>query len=344
MDLSADGGLQDGLIDDGVVQEIDIKTGLVMFQWHALGHVADRRHLHARPARAPATCSTTSTSTRSTRCPDGDLLISSRNTWAAYLISTRDRRGRLAAGRQEEQLHARRRASASPGSTTPSCCPTARSACSTTRPRRPRPRSRARSTSPLNPARTRRARAPAHLPRAGHPLRQPGRRAAALQRRRVRRLGAGRRGVRVLAGRRAHLRHAPRRAREQLSRLPPVWSGAAARRSRRSRRPPRGTDAPSCSRAGTARPTSPAGACSPAARAGTLQRVGSYAARGFETAIAAPTAAPYVRVQALSRRPAAAHLAGRRRQGALARRARASLSSGRCGRLPRSVIACFYHW
>jgi hypothetical protein len=87
-DLSSDGGEEDGLIDDGVVQEIDIKTGLVMYQWDALGHVAvsdtyidvpksttnvlDYFHLNSIDP-----------------LPDGDLLVSSRNTWTAYLIDTR---------------------------------------------------------------------------------------------------------------------------------------------------------------------------------------------------------------------------------------------------------------
>ncbi len=39
INLQPFGGSADGIIEDGVVQEIDIKTGLVMFDWHALGHV-----------------------------------------------------------------------------------------------------------------------------------------------------------------------------------------------------------------------------------------------------------------------------------------------------------------
>ena len=37
--LSSIGGPSDGLLNDCVVQEIDVRTGLVMFEWHALGHV-----------------------------------------------------------------------------------------------------------------------------------------------------------------------------------------------------------------------------------------------------------------------------------------------------------------
>lgn len=38
--LSSVGGSADGILQDAVLQEIDIPTGLVMFEWHADGHVA----------------------------------------------------------------------------------------------------------------------------------------------------------------------------------------------------------------------------------------------------------------------------------------------------------------
>jgi hypothetical protein len=39
MNLSSVHGAKNGILTDGVVQEIDVKTGLVMWEWHALGHV-----------------------------------------------------------------------------------------------------------------------------------------------------------------------------------------------------------------------------------------------------------------------------------------------------------------
>ena len=39
-DLSSVGGPRDGTVVEGIVQEIDIKTGLVMFEWHSYGNVA----------------------------------------------------------------------------------------------------------------------------------------------------------------------------------------------------------------------------------------------------------------------------------------------------------------
>ena len=85
-DLSTDGGLRAGLIDDGVVQEIDIATGLVMFEWHALGHVAiagSYKHAPREDGDVLDFFHLNSIDPLS----DGDLLISSRNMWAVYLIS-----------------------------------------------------------------------------------------------------------------------------------------------------------------------------------------------------------------------------------------------------------------
>ena len=37
--LSAVGGPRDGAVADTLMQEIDLKTGLVMYEWHSLDHV-----------------------------------------------------------------------------------------------------------------------------------------------------------------------------------------------------------------------------------------------------------------------------------------------------------------
>ena len=85
-DLSAVGGAHAGLVDDGVVQEIDVRTGLVMFQWDALGHVAIPN------TYTPITHSSTSVLdyfhvNSIDPLANGDVLISSRNTWATYLVN-----------------------------------------------------------------------------------------------------------------------------------------------------------------------------------------------------------------------------------------------------------------
>jgi Arylsulfotransferase (ASST) len=81
-----------GLLD-AVMQEIDIKTGLVMFEWHAYGHVALSESYSGPP-------STTSwpydyfhiNSISLDPSGDGNFLISARNTWAGYEIEHRSGR------------------------------------------------------------------------------------------------------------------------------------------------------------------------------------------------------------------------------------------------------------
>ncbi|HEX5225918.1 MAG TPA: arylsulfotransferase family protein [Solirubrobacteraceae bacterium] len=80
MNLSSVGGNRNGVISDSVAEEIDVRTGLVMYEWHALGHVALNESKNPAPrssypwdyvhinAISPGT--------------DGDVLISFRNTWS----------------------------------------------------------------------------------------------------------------------------------------------------------------------------------------------------------------------------------------------------------------------
>ncbi|MGH2891241.1 MAG: arylsulfotransferase family protein, partial [Solirubrobacteraceae bacterium] len=84
MDLSSIGGPRDGVVLDGVVQEIDIKTGLVLFEWHSLGNVP-LSDSYARPAKDGLFdyFHVNSVSLDS----DGNLLVSARNTWAIYKIN-----------------------------------------------------------------------------------------------------------------------------------------------------------------------------------------------------------------------------------------------------------------
>jgi hypothetical protein len=86
-DLSPYGGPRDGLIDDSVIQEIDIKSGLVMFEWHAIGHVAIS-DTYKRIPQLDTTVLDFFHLNSIDPLPNGDLLISSRNTWAMYRIST----------------------------------------------------------------------------------------------------------------------------------------------------------------------------------------------------------------------------------------------------------------
>jgi Arylsulfotransferase (ASST) len=87
-DLRPAGGSRDGLIDDGVVQEIDIETGLVMFEWHALAHVPIRDTYTYVP-KQPGNVLDYFHINSVQPLPNGRLLISSRSTWAVYLVSER---------------------------------------------------------------------------------------------------------------------------------------------------------------------------------------------------------------------------------------------------------------
>jgi Arylsulfotransferase (ASST) len=85
--LSVVGGPSDGAVADTLLQEIDLKTGLVMYEWHSLDHVSLQN----------AYDSATHTSRKEPFDyfhinsidveQNGDLLVDSRNTWAAYDVN-----------------------------------------------------------------------------------------------------------------------------------------------------------------------------------------------------------------------------------------------------------------
>ena len=87
-DLSSIGGARDGILQDALLQEIDIKTGLVMFEWHAYGHVAlNDSYSHCYPSREERPCDYFHINSISLDpWGDGNFLISARNTWAGYEI------------------------------------------------------------------------------------------------------------------------------------------------------------------------------------------------------------------------------------------------------------------
>ena len=84
MDLRPYGGPKDGVVVDGIVQEIDIRTGLLLFEWHSLDHV--RLSDSYVPAKgAPQWDYFHINGLDEDR--DGNLIISARNTWAIYKVS-----------------------------------------------------------------------------------------------------------------------------------------------------------------------------------------------------------------------------------------------------------------
>jgi len=84
-DASALHGAKNQIVLDSVVQEIDIKTGLVLYQWDSLDHVplADSYEAIPKTAGGPFDYFHVN-SVQQTK--DGDLIVSARNTWAAYEI------------------------------------------------------------------------------------------------------------------------------------------------------------------------------------------------------------------------------------------------------------------
>jgi hypothetical protein len=83
-DLTSVGGAQNGAIVDTAIQQIDMKTGLVRWEWHSLDHIGasesevetptgstpwDYFHLNAVDPQ-----------------PDGSMLVTARSTWAGYLL------------------------------------------------------------------------------------------------------------------------------------------------------------------------------------------------------------------------------------------------------------------
>ncbi|MET0493981.1 MAG: arylsulfotransferase family protein [Actinoplanes sp.] len=89
-DLTALGGPADGVLHDGVIQEIDIRTGQRLFEWHAHDHVGldesyaplptgDAAHLPYDYFHANSVGLDT----------DGNLIVSARHTWTAYKINRR---------------------------------------------------------------------------------------------------------------------------------------------------------------------------------------------------------------------------------------------------------------
>jgi hypothetical protein len=83
MDASALHGGTQQVVLDSVVQEIDIKTGLVLYQWDSLDHVPMSDTYEAMPKSPNGPFDYFHVNSVQEQ-PNGDLLISARNTWAAY--------------------------------------------------------------------------------------------------------------------------------------------------------------------------------------------------------------------------------------------------------------------
>jgi len=83
-DLVSLKGAADGAITDTAIQEIDMKTGLVRWEWHSLDHVGAQQS----EVEAPATATPWDWFHLNSidPQPDGNIFISARSTWAGYQL------------------------------------------------------------------------------------------------------------------------------------------------------------------------------------------------------------------------------------------------------------------
>ncbi|MBV9606165.1 MAG: arylsulfotransferase family protein [Solirubrobacterales bacterium] len=85
-DLTSIGGPADQTVIDGVVQEIDIRTGKVLFQWNSADHVPYSQSEQPLPASASTPWDWFHINAVHLDT-DGNLLIDARNTWTAYKVN-----------------------------------------------------------------------------------------------------------------------------------------------------------------------------------------------------------------------------------------------------------------
>jgi hypothetical protein len=84
-DTSTVGGTAGGSIVDTAIQQIDIRTGLVRWEWHSLDHIAASESEVEAPSNATPWDYFHLNSIDQEA--DGNLLISARSTWAGYLLA-----------------------------------------------------------------------------------------------------------------------------------------------------------------------------------------------------------------------------------------------------------------
>jgi hypothetical protein len=85
--LSSVGGSAYAGLTDGVFQEIDVRTGLVMYEWTSLDHVA-LEESYSSPTRSQPSFPYDYFHINSINLDrDGSLMISARNTWAVYDVA-----------------------------------------------------------------------------------------------------------------------------------------------------------------------------------------------------------------------------------------------------------------
>jgi hypothetical protein len=82
LNLSSVRGAARGVLTDSVIQQIDVKTGLVMWEWHALGHIPLSESYNPPPRSSYPWDFVHMNS--ADPGSEGDVLLSARNTWGLY--------------------------------------------------------------------------------------------------------------------------------------------------------------------------------------------------------------------------------------------------------------------
>jgi hypothetical protein len=84
-DLSAQGGSAKGMVFDCLVQEIELTSGRVILEWHCRDHVAAAESYSPAPKAGTTTYDYFHVNSIEVG-PDGNLLLSARNTWTLYKL------------------------------------------------------------------------------------------------------------------------------------------------------------------------------------------------------------------------------------------------------------------
>jgi len=87
-DMTSVGGVKEDIVMDGIVQEIDIPTGRVLFEWHSLDHIGLNESIYDIPGGANDTFDYFHVNSIEVD-DDGNLILSARNTFAVYKIDRR---------------------------------------------------------------------------------------------------------------------------------------------------------------------------------------------------------------------------------------------------------------
>jgi hypothetical protein len=87
-DLSEVGGRRDGLVEDNVVQEIDVESGALLFEWHALGSIGLDESYRPAPRERDKVHDPYHLNSIDLDA-DGNLVLSARHTSAIYKIDRR---------------------------------------------------------------------------------------------------------------------------------------------------------------------------------------------------------------------------------------------------------------